>query len=173
MWIKKAVLGRDTLIRPKEIIQKDQIEVDDIVRFLEQEKGQNITVLALGDTCPFADHMIILEAISPRHLVGLAESLLKHSKTLCPKKAKTFEIEGKESKNWIIVSIDKIMVHLFMPETRQLYQLEDLRKSILQRDKSRDVALEEVLAYLKQRYQQSKKEDVDKTKEEGQTGPAT
>ena len=128
--------------------------------FLHKEKAQNILSLSLGDSCPFADHMIISEAISSRHLIGMAESLLKYLRVLCPEKLEKFRIDGRESKGWIIVSTGDIMVHFFMPETRSFYQLEKLWGSAAQSMSRDESQLSDLLNYLKSINYRFEQEDM-------------
>jgi ribosome-associated protein len=156
-WKSKSGLGRDTSLMQKEFIEKEDIKVEDIMKFLEEERGKNSIVLDLKNKCPFANYMIIVEAVSARHLIGMAESLLKFLKKTCPKKLKTFEMEGKGSKEWIIVSTDDIIVHFFMPEVRELYQLEDLWNSVIQKPEDPNAGLNNVLNYLEEIYSMDSK----------------
>jgi ribosome-associated protein len=149
LWIKKAILGRDVQRPTEEVTRKDEITVQDIVDFLHKEKAQNILTISLEDSCPFADYMIISEALSSRHLTGMAESLLKYLRVMCPGKLEQFRMDGRESKGWVIVSTGDIMVHFFMPETRNFYQLEKLWGSAAQGIDRDESQLSDLMNYLK------------------------
>lgn len=101
----------------------------DIYKILDDNKALDITIINLSDKTSFADHMIIASGTSQRHLLALGDYL----KIATHKRGKSYaRIEGKENgADWILVDLGNIIVHLFRPETRQLYDLESMWDSPL------------------------------------------
>jgi ribosome-associated protein len=71
----------------------------------------------------FADYFIIGSGTSDRMLHALASSVSEfiHTKYQWP-----VRIEGEAKEGWILIDAGDIIVHLFSPEQRNYYKLEDL-----------------------------------------------
>ena len=67
--------------------------------------------------------MVIASGTSSRHLQALSEILIAELKKLGMNNCK---IEGKDSKDWKLVDTQDIIVHIFHPEKREFYDLENM-----------------------------------------------
>lgn len=95
-----------------------------ICKVLDDNKALDITVIDLTDKTSFSDQMIIASGTSQRHLLALGDYIQVAASKLGHSYAR---IEGKENgADWILVDLGSIIVHLFRPETRQLYDLESM-----------------------------------------------
>ncbi|ABQ13186.1 ribosome silencing factor [Dichelobacter nodosus] len=94
-----------------------------IINSLEELKAVNIQVIDLSDKTDFADYMIIASGTSDRHLHALADRVVEHCKE---HGMDSIAVEGEDSRDWVLVDLGDIIVHLMRPETRQLYALEKL-----------------------------------------------
>ena len=90
---------------------------------LEDDKAEEITVIDLAGKSSFADYMIIASGRSGRHISMLASKL---SERLKENGAPLLSLEGKETGDWVLVDCGDVIVHLFRPEIRELYQLEKM-----------------------------------------------
>ncbi|RKW07414.1 MAG: ribosome silencing factor, partial [Cardiobacterium sp.] len=70
-----------------------------------------------------ADYMIVASGTSDRHLHALAGKIHDDSKAAGHP---PLGIEGEDSRDWVLVDLGDIIVHLMRPETRELYALEKL-----------------------------------------------
>jgi ribosome-associated protein len=89
---------------------------------LEDKKGIDIRVIPLSKNNGMADALVIATGKSKTHVKGLSEEVEK-------KLAESgFEpqLEGMPENQWVLVDIGDIVVHIFLPETRDLYNLEKL-----------------------------------------------
>ena len=73
----------------------------------------------------FTDYFVICTGTSDRMLDALADGVVDKVRETHRVKGR---IEGKPSAGWIIVDFGYLIVHLFAPETRDFYKLEDLWK---------------------------------------------
>lgn len=67
---------------------------------------------------------MIASAINPRHMGALIEALdrdLKANETVSP-----LRHEGEIESGWVLVDFGSVIVHLFAPEQRTYYNLEQL-----------------------------------------------
>jgi ribosome-associated protein len=75
---------------------------------------------------PFADYFVIASAVNPRHMRALVETL---SKELRQDGIRSGRQEGAEESGWVLLDFGAIIVHLFLPELREHYALEELWRS--------------------------------------------
>ena len=107
--------------KPKENAEGKKI-VDLIVKTLEDGKGEDIVVINLTGKTAIADYLIVATGRAPRHVTALAEQVqLRLKKTGVPA-----SIEGEDIGDWVIVDAGDVIVHVFHPETRELYCIEEL-----------------------------------------------
>jgi ribosome-associated protein len=97
---------------------KKQIEI-----ILDNNKAKNIVSIDLKKKSYIADYMIIASGTSSRHLQSLSENLVSELKK---KGVTNCRIEGKESNDWKLVDVIDIIVHIFNPEKREFYDLENM-----------------------------------------------
>ncbi len=103
----------------------DQKLNDLIVDAMSDIKGKRIVKLDLREIndAP-ADYFIICEGDSNIQVKALADNVYRHVKResgLTPS-----HIEGTQQAKWILVDYFSTVVHIFYPETRAFYDLEDL-----------------------------------------------
>ena len=93
------------------------------VTALREKKAQNIVVLDVREWSPITSYMVIAEGTVDRHVQALARQVLDECHEL--QLPKTY-VEGMQEGAWVVVDLDEVMVHLFIPEWRQHYALEQL-----------------------------------------------
>lgn len=102
----------------------DQAELlDHVAQTLFDKKGANIIGLDLREVSQMTDFFVIAEGTVDRHVRALAELVIdaceKHGVRPC-------RIEGLETGDWVVIDFGNLMVHLFIPEMREKYALEEL-----------------------------------------------
>lgn len=90
---------------------------------LEELKAVDIQIIDLNGKTDFADYMIIASGTSDRHLHAMAAKVQENAKLAG---YSILGIEGEDSRDWVLVDLGDIILHLMRPETRQLYALEKL-----------------------------------------------
>ena len=99
-------------------------EIKNIIeKILDDNKAKNIISINLKNKSYIADYMIIASGTSSRHLQALSEILVTELKKLGMNNCK---IEGKDSKDWKLVDTQDVIVHIFHPEKREFYDLENM-----------------------------------------------
>lgn len=94
-----------------------------IVDSLEEKKGEDILLLDLRGVTEFCDYFVICTGTSDRMLDGLADDLVRNIKTSHKLKG---QLEGNARDGWLLVDYGEVIVHLFSPDQRDYYALEDL-----------------------------------------------
>lgn len=90
---------------------------------LEDKKGEDILLLDIHELASFADYFVICTGTSDRMLDSLADAVLETAK-------KQFgingRVEGQPHDGWLLVDVGDVIVHLFSPEQRDYYNIEQL-----------------------------------------------
>lgn len=73
----------------------------------------------------FTDYFVICTGTSDRMLDALADGILDKVRETHKIKGRS---EGRPSAGWVVVDFGPVIAHLFAPETRDFYKLEDLWK---------------------------------------------
>ena len=96
---------------------------DLVYNSLEDMKGVDIQSIDLSGKTDIADFMIIASGTSDRHLHAMADKVVTDSKSAGNP---PIGVEGEDSRDWVLVDLGDIIVHLMRPETRELYALDKL-----------------------------------------------
>ena len=103
------------------------MQVDFLKRIIESslddDKAEDIVTIDLAGKSSFADYMIVASGRSQRHVFTLADKL---SSRLKDAGNAPLSIEGQENCDWVVVDCGDIIVHLFKPEIREMYNLEKM-----------------------------------------------
>lgn len=90
---------------------------------LDDLKAVNPTTISLAGKTDWADYIIIATGTSDRHLHAMADKIIE----ACKEAGETIlGIEGEQSRDWVLVDLGDVVVHLMREETRALYALEKL-----------------------------------------------
>jgi ribosome-associated protein len=90
----------------------------------EENRGRDIVILDLRElTCVF-DCFVLVSGASRRQLHSIADEINRTFKQEF--NDRRMGIEGYEISKWILLDYGDIVVHLFEPETRAYYALEEL-----------------------------------------------
>lgn len=94
-----------------------------IVNALEERKGEDILLLDIDETSLVADYFVICSGTSPRMLDALLESVVKDVKDAYKIRPRS---EGSSYSGWILADYGIVVVHIFSPDRREYYNLEDM-----------------------------------------------
>lgn len=98
---------------------------DNIIDAIQDIKGKNIVIIDLKSIgeAP-ADYFIVCEGESTTQVKAIADNIekkIKQNLSTSPS-----HLEGAQHANWILVDYFNTVVHVFHPETRAFYEIEDL-----------------------------------------------
>jgi ribosome-associated protein len=105
----------------------DQTErlVETIIKGLQEKKGKNIITVNLsnisGAVCRY---MVIGEGNSPTQVSALSDSVWDFARKDAGEKP--LSIDGYKYAHWIGMDYGSVLVHIFMPELRAFYNIENL-----------------------------------------------
>ena len=95
----------------------------DVLTFLNDHKIEDIVLIDLKGKSSMAEVIIVASGRSQKHLSITAELLKSYLKD---KNNISVMIEGLHCSDWVLIDAGHIIIHLFKPETRVLYNLEKM-----------------------------------------------
>ncbi|MDN3555306.1 ribosome silencing factor [Halomonas maura] len=107
-----------------------------VVDALEELKARDIAVLDVSRLTSVTDLMVVASGTSSRHLAALSDKVIQAAKE---QGMPPLGVEGESGADWVLVDLGDVVVHIMLPETRDLYDLERLWADL----PSDGVALEE------------------------------
>ena len=97
-----------------------------IVDILEDRQASDIVLMDLRAVSLLADYFIIASADNRRQMQALIDTT---SETLQKQGIRPLRVEGKPDSGWVILDYGSVIAHLFDPESRAFYKLEQLWKN--------------------------------------------
>lgn len=126
--LKQTVSNESTEIFSINAAQIDILK-NEILECLEENHAENIQVIDLEGKSEIAECMIIATGRMSKHTVALAD------KIMCKMKNSDYisfiSCEGLRNGDWVLVDLGDIIVHIFRPEIRELYNLEKMWSTVL------------------------------------------
>lgn len=94
-----------------------------VIQALEDVKAKDLVTLDVSSLSDVMDTMIIASGTSTRHVKSLAENVVDEAKK---HDIRPLGVEGLDAPEWVLVDFGDTIVHVMMPATRELYDLEKL-----------------------------------------------
>lgn len=100
-------------------------QVATIIEAIQDKKGHSICDIDLSDihAAP-SSRFIICQGKTPTQTSAIADNIIERMRENEGRKPIT--TEGYRNGQWIIIDYGDVMIHVFMPEFREFYNLEDL-----------------------------------------------
>jgi ribosome-associated protein len=95
-WIAEAILGR---------------------------KGEDLVALDVREVASFADTFLLVTGTSDRHVRSIVDAV---EAAALARGEKPLGIEGYEEGRWVLMDLSDVIVHVFLQEVREHYDLERL-----------------------------------------------
>ena len=96
-----------------------------IINAIRDKKGESIVSLDLRKVDEaVADFFIVCEASSTVQIKAIADSIEKEVKEKCEENP--YRHEGYQALQWVLIDYVNIVIHIFQPETRRFYKLEEM-----------------------------------------------
>ena len=96
-----------------------------IIKAIQDKKGENIVSLDLRKIPEaVADFFILCEANSNTQVKAIADFVEEEVRTHTEETP--YKHEGFTAQQWILVDYVNVVVHIFIPETRKFYNLEEM-----------------------------------------------
>jgi len=107
---------RRTRLESEQIAQR-------LVEVLSDRQAEDIVQIDISKVSAFADYFVIATAGNVRQLNALIDTLDRELKAAGVEMSPQ---EGEPDSGWVLLDFDGVIVHLFSPEQRAFYRLEEL-----------------------------------------------
>jgi ribosome-associated protein len=94
-----------------------------VVNALEDKKGEKIVLVDIHDVASFADYFVLCNGTSDRMLKSLANAV---TESIHQGYQLSARVEGRAEDGWLVIDAGDVVVHLFSPDQREYYRLEQL-----------------------------------------------
>lgn len=119
----KPVAAKPKPPKIKEVKAMPELMLEAALQVLDERKALDVLSIDLRGRSPLADYAIVATGGSARQLGALAEYLREAFFKIGAKKLR---IEGLPQGDWVLVDAGDVLIHLFRPEVRSFYQIEDI-----------------------------------------------
>jgi ribosome-associated protein len=92
-------------------------------RVAVENKGRDVQVLDMRGITPLYDFFVLVSGQSRRQVHTLAEEI---DAAMQEQGDERLGIEGYEASKWVVQDYGDVVVHVFNPDTREYYALEEL-----------------------------------------------
>ena len=109
----------------KDSFRLTSLEQARLIAGLAREKlAEDVVILDLRPVCVYTDFFVLCSGRNPRQTKAIVDEVrerLKADHSLRPR-----SIEGDRQGDWILADYLDVVLHVFTPETRRYYALEEL-----------------------------------------------
>lgn len=99
--------------------------VDTIIKGIQEKKGLRIVTVDLkGIEGAICQYFIVCQGNSPSQVEAIAESVGEFARKELQEKPTA--VAGLENAQWVAMDYTDVMVHIFLPDVREYYDLEHL-----------------------------------------------
>lgn len=106
-------------------MQYDSPIVPAAIEAIQDKKGGKITVIDLSHIpVSSARQFVICEGNSTSQVSAIADNIREQIQLKTGRKP--YNYDGYRNSQWIVIDYGDVMVHVFLPEFRELYNLEEL-----------------------------------------------
>ena len=93
------------------------------VEAASEKQASDIVLLDTREATSFVDYMVICSGASPKQLRAISEEI---GHTLKKEGVSARHHEGTLDSGWLLIDFGDVIVHVFAPEERGFYRLEEL-----------------------------------------------
>ena len=99
--------------------------VETLVKGIQEKKGSNITIVDLREIDgSIANYFVICQGSSPNQIEAISDSITETTRIEAGEKP--INTIGLGNNEWVAMDYSDVLVHIFQPETRSFYNLEEL-----------------------------------------------
>ena len=94
-----------------------------VQKAIDEKKGERALLYDFHELNPFIDHVVICSAPSVQQTHAIADNIKERVREY---RYEIRAMEGNSESRWVLVDLNSIVVHVFMNEERDHFQLEKL-----------------------------------------------
>ena len=114
--LKNAPPGGTNRLKPADLARK-------VVDLLSDRQAEDILLLDIRNVASFADYFVVANALSRRQIDAILEAV---DDEMSAAGVTIMGREGKSDSGWVLIDLGDVVVHIFDPEERAFYNLEEM-----------------------------------------------
>jgi ribosome-associated protein len=95
-----------------------------IAAIAQDKLGRDAVILDMQPVCAYTDYFVVVTGGNPRQTKAIwdeVHGVMKRDHDLLPRSS-----DGAQEATWIVADYIDVVLHVFTPEAREFYRLEDL-----------------------------------------------
>ena len=109
---------------------ENKIKLEAILNWLTEKKAENIRVYDVEKKTDYTDVIVVCEGSADVHNKAIANHLIDMAKE---NHLHVLSKEGIDFGQWILIDIGDLVVHIFLPQTRDYYKIDELFTKVKER----------------------------------------
>lgn len=89
------------------------------VKAAAEKRAEDIVVLDMQNISLMADYFVIASGSSQRQVQAIVDNITDQASSVN-------HVEGQKGSPWVLVDLGDVIVHVFTPEARDFYKIENL-----------------------------------------------
>lgn len=110
---------------------QDNIKLQAIIEWLTEKKAENIRTYEVQGKTDYTDVIIVCEGTADVHNKAIANHVIDMAKE---HHLGILSKEGVENGQWVLIDIGDVIVHIFLPQTRDHYKIDELFDKVRSRN---------------------------------------
>ena len=103
-----------------------------VARFADALKATDILVLQVGDVLALTEYFVVVSASNKRLVDAVVEEVEARVRDATDRSP--IRVEGARENQWVLIDYGDVMVHVFLSEIRDFYEIERLYTDVPQVD---------------------------------------
>ena len=95
-----------------------------IAALVQEKLGRDVLILDMQPVCAYTDYFVVVTGGNPRQAAAIWDEVhgrLKQEHDLLPR-----SVDGAAEATWIVADYVDVVLHVFTPDARAYYRLEEL-----------------------------------------------
>ncbi len=94
-----------------------------IAKIVNENKAEDVAILDMRKIVNFCDFFVICTASSDRRTQGISDAIEEEIEKIG---LRIYHTEGRKARNWTLLDLGDVIIHIFLPSAREFYGLEYL-----------------------------------------------
>ena len=113
-----------------EVTLEDNVKLQAIISWLTDKNAENIRIYDVQNKTDYTDIIVVCEGSADVHNKAIANHLIDMAKE---QHLNVLSKEGIDYGQWILIDIGDMIVHIFLPQTREYYKIDDFFNKVKNR----------------------------------------
>ena len=94
-----------------------------VAAWLDDKQGERISIIDVSGLSSVTDMILVVSARGVKHAQALASHILDKA---AEENMEFLSIEGHKTGEWVLVDLNDVLVHVFLDELREFYNIEGM-----------------------------------------------